>query len=266
MEATMGHIRLGVLPKYPRWKGVIGLLGNTETPASEVVGVADKALDGVEEMLSSESAQSCVGYCIWLLAQLTLASRGEDFETDVTKLGVQTAEHTSATEFLAKTSRVVTCHLSDLTPHTALNNIAGLALRETLTRTVGVHARTLFGTGLVDVQLALKKYSTHRQFSALLHVYFTAFLRRTLRFIIDKEIANHLGPGNRFEDIQDIKEFEDALEIFASQTSRIVDEFSGGWYSKRAWQQGAISESDTMRFVHVALDKLRADLELNEVQ
>lgn len=259
----MGHIRLGVLPKYPRWRAVIGLLDNTEVFAFDV---ADKVLDGVEEMLASESAQSCIGYCIWLLAQLALAARGEDFEANVIELGIRVGEGESATEFLTKASRVATSHLSDLAPQTALNNLAGLALREVLTNTIGTYARTLFGAGLTDVQLAFRRYSTQKQFSALVHTYFAAFLRRTLRFILDKEIANHLGPGKRFEDIQDMEKFEDELQAFADQTSRIIDTFSGGWYSKRVWQQGTISESDAERFVHIALKKLRADLDLSEIQ
>lgn len=259
----MGHIRLGILPKYSRWKAVIGLLDDTQVSASKV---ADKVLDGAKEALSSQSTQSGVGYCIWLLAQLTLAGRSEDLQAELARLGISVTDQTSAAEFLAKTSRVAAHHLSDLAPHTTLNNIAGLALREALTRTVGTQATTLFGAGLTDVQLALRKYSTHRQFSALLHVYFTAFLRRTLHLVVDKEIANHVGPGRRFASIQDMGDFEDALARFAGQTSRIVKEFSGGWYSKRAWEKGAISQADAARFVHVALNKLRADLDLNEAQ
>ena len=259
----MGHIRLGILPRYPRWKSVIGLLDETEVSASKV---ADKVLDGAKEVLSSESTQSGVGYCVWLLAQLTLAGRSGDFAVELARLGISVTKQTSAAEFLAKTSRVAARHLSDLAPHTTLNNIAGLALREALTRTVGTQATTLFGAGLIDVQLALRKYSTHRQFSTLLHVYFTAFLSRTLRLVIDKEITNHLGSGRRFESIQDMGDFEDALVRFAGQTSRIVEEFSGGWYSKQAWEKGAISQTDAARFVHVALNKLRADLDLSEAQ
>ena len=221
---------------------------------------------GRTTILTSESSRSSLGYCVWFLTQLTLASRSKDFKDNLARLGIQVVEHTSASEFMAQTSRIATRHLSGLIPHTALNGIAGLALREALTRTIGIQATTLFGADLADVQRALKSYSTSRQFSVLLHIYFSSFLRRILRFVIDKEIANHLGPGRRFENIQDMADFENALEAFAGQTSRIVDEFSGGWYSKRVWQQGTISKGDAARFVHVALDKIREDLDLNEVQ
>jgi hypothetical protein len=259
----MGHIRLGVLPKYPRWKAVIALLTDPDVPAANV---ADRVLDGTKGMLLSEAAQGSVGYCVWFLAQLTLAASGDQFRSEIAELGIEVTDQSSATEFLATTSRIATLHLSTLTPRNALNNIAGLALREVLTSTVGLYARTLFGADLPDVQRALRRYSTRKQFGKLLHTYFAVFLRRTLRFIIDKEIANHVGPGKRFQDLDAVEEFEDSLEVFASQTSRMIDEFSGGWYSKRVWQHGNISESDASRFAHIALKKLHADLELNQDQ
>ena len=259
----MGHIRLGVLPKYRRWKEVMALLDDDEAPVSSI---ADKVLDNSRGVLASPSAQASVGYCIWLLAQLTLAARGDDFNTTLAGLGVKVSEEMSAAEFLGMASRISTDYISTLTPHTAFNNLASLALREALTKTVGIQATTLFGAGIADVQLALRHYSSQSQFSKLLHVYFSAFLSRTLRYILDKEVANHLGPGMRFGSLQALDAFEGELDTFAGQTTRIVDEFSGGWYSKRVWQQGAISESDAMRFAHVAMGKLRADLELSEVQ
>lgn len=259
----MGHIRLGVLPKYPKWKSVIILLGDADVPVAQL---ADKVLDGSQDMLQSDSAQSSVSYCIWLLAQLTLASRKSDFGSELAKLGIQVDDRTTASLFLAKIAQSSSRQLSDFIPHTALNNIAGLALRETLTRLIGSRASTLFGAGLPEIQAALREYSTNRQFSAMVHVFFTSFLCRTLRLVVDKEIANHVGEGKRFETIQELGQFEDALEGFAGQTSRIVDQFSGGWYSKRIWQKGSISETDAAGFVHVALDKLTADLKLSEVQ
>jgi hypothetical protein len=257
----MGYIRLGVLPKTPKWRAVVGLLEDAQVPAAQV---ATQVIEGSKEILASKSAQSSVAYCIWLLTQLTQAARGNGFQSDLSELDIQTADQASASDFLIQVSRTATRHLSKLEPRTAFNNIAGLALREAITRTIGTHANTLFGSGLSDVQSALKRYSTSKQFSNLLHIYFASLLRRTLRFVIDHEITNHLGPGRRFENVQSLEEFEDSLGTFSNQTSRIVDTFSSGWYSKQLWQQGSISQEDAVRFVSIALKKLRADLDISE--
>jgi len=259
----MGHIRLGILPKHHRWQELIRYLDDPDISTSDVAG---KVIDNSKDILARDSVQSVLGYCVWFLAQLTLAARKRDLETTLAQLGLQVTQSTSAAEFLAQVSEVTSCHISAVAPYTALNTMAGLSLREALTRTVGIQATTLFGAGLLDVQLALKKYSTQKQFASLLHFFFTAFLRRTLQFVIEKEIANHLGPDRRLTDVNDLADFDAALEVFASQTSRIVDEFSGGWYSKRAWQQGDISQPDATQFVHIALQKLQSDLELSGVR
>ena len=259
----MGHIRVGVLPKYTKWKDVIGLLEDTDVPVTKV---ADKVLTNSNNILTSEPSISSIGYCIWLLSQLTLASREDDFLDRLAYIEIDVSESTSATEFLSRIISVATKQLSDITPQNAITNIADLSLRESLTRTIGLYANTLFGTGISDVQQSLSKFSTQKRFSDLLHIYFASFLRRTLLFVLDKEMANQLGPDKRFSSIDDIEDFELAIRRFASETTRIVDEFSGGWYSKRAWQQGDISEADATRFAHVAVRKLLDDLSLNEVQ
>ena len=92
----MGHIRLGILPRYAKWKDVISLLGDTEVPASQV---GHKVLDSSAEALETQSAQSSVAYCVWLIAQLTLASRSEDFKGTLARLGIHAGEETSPSSF-----------------------------------------------------------------------------------------------------------------------------------------------------------------------
>ena len=256
----MGHIRLGILPKYPKWKTVIEYLENQDIPAS---AVADKVIDATIDILSKDSSRSSVSFCIWFLAQLTIVSKENNYLERLNNLGINVNDDSSAVDFLAKVSRQSTINLSKLSPYTAINPIAGLALREALTKTIGQQSNTLFGSGIRETQLAFKKYSTQKQFSNLLHIYFSSFLRRIIRYVIDKEISNHIGEGRRFENIRELDAFEEALDVFASQTTRIVDEFSGGWYSKKLWLQGEITDIDSDQFVYIALRKLRSDLEIS---
>ncbi len=259
----MGHIRLGILPKTHKWKDVIEYLGDPDIP---VATIADKTLDNSQDILQNEISKSSVTFCIWLLSKMVLSAKDDDFTNILVSQGIDVTAKTNATRFITEASNFTSQQLNQITPRTAVNNIAALAFRETLTRTVGIYGKTLFGSQIVDIRLALKRYSTNKTYSNLLHMYFKSFLSRTLRFIIDKEIANHLGPGQRFKNVQQLVEFEDALDYYAEQTARIVDEFSGGWYSKKVWQTGDISKGDVEKFVHVALQKLRKDLELGQVQ
>lgn len=259
----MGHIRLGVLPKYPTWKSLINEL---DDPNLDVDELSNAVLLGANEVLQTDATKSCVSYCVWLLAQLVLASKSDDFSDSLSKIGILIRADTTALEFITNVSQISDRHLSKITPRTAINNIANISVREALAQTISIQSNSLFGTGAEDLQNALKHYSSQKQFSNLLHSYFSVFLRRTIRLVVDKEISNHIGPGTSFTNVQAINQFESKLSLFSGQTSKIVDSFSGGWYSKTVWQEGTISADEAYKFVYVALKKLRSDLDISRGQ
>ncbi len=259
----MGHIRLGIIPKTRRWSSIIAQLDDANIPT---VDIANSILNNVKDVLEGESAQSCVEYCVWLFSQLALSSKRKDFFEDISSLGINVDENTSAVEFLAKVSQLSGRKLADIRPHSAINNISSLALRETLTKVVGCQTNTLFGNNMENIQESLKKYSTQKQFSNLLHMFFSSFLERTLNFVLDKELSNHMGYEKRFSSITEIESFKGDISTFAGQTTRIIDTFSGGWYSNKIWKQGNISTKDASGFAFVALKKLRSDLSINQAE
>jgi hypothetical protein len=262
-DDDMGHIRLGVLPKNPTWNSIIRELESRDISAEEL---SDAVLTGANDILRTEATKSCVSYSVWLLAQLVLASKSENFSGELSKIGINITPDTSAIEFISNVSQVTNRDLSKIIPRTAINNIANISVREALTQTISVQSNTLFGSGTEEFKNALRKYSTQKQFSNLLHKYFSVFLRRTIRLVVDKEIGNHIGPQNTFENIQAVNQFESRLSSFSNQTTRIVDTFSSGWYSKKVWQEGTISSDEAGKFAYVALKKLRNDLEISRGQ
>jgi hypothetical protein len=256
----MGHIRLGVLPRYPRWKNVISMIEHDNGSPAEV---ATRTLAASADILSDPTSQETVGHCIWLLSYLALSAKHPDFRSRLSRIGIAVEPGSTATEFLASTFHVAASDPSLRRPSTAIASISDAAFRESLTRTVGMESHTIFGSGLDEVQRALRKYSTPTRFANLLHIYFASFVARTLRFVIDKEITNHLGAGRRFDYSGAMRDFQLAVDAFAGQTTRIVDSFSSGWYSKMSWQHGEITKSDAKQFSHVALTKLISDIDVS---
>jgi hypothetical protein len=55
-------------------------------------------------------------------------------------------------------------------------------------------------------------------------------------------------------------DFNAALDLHCREASRIIKEFSGGWYGKTLFQEGDISPDKASQFAHVAFKKLRAEL------
>jgi hypothetical protein len=112
---------------------------------------------------------------------------------------------------------------------------------------------------LEDIRLACRRYSAPERFAALARRYFTKFLNRTLSFFISKESLNSVGSGQKFQDLSELSRFNAAVEGYCYQSAKIVEQFAGGWYSRRNWQ-GGISETDAKAFTAVAIRKLAGEI------
>jgi hypothetical protein len=55
-------------------------------------------------------------------------------------------------------------------------------------------------------------------------------------------------------------DFNAALDLHCREASRIIKEFSGGWYGKTLQQERQVSQEDARKFAHIAFKKLRAEL------
>jgi hypothetical protein len=53
--------------------------------------------------------------------------------------------------------------------------------------------------------------------------------------------SEHVGPNKRFTAVSEHSDFNAALDLHCREASRIIKEFSGGWYGKTLFQDGDIS-------------------------
>lgn len=257
----MGHIRLGRLPKTREWKQVIALIADGQASVKDIAMSTVTAAAGAFSNFDSDPGLS---YCYWLLAQITWHARSDDFYEVLESLGLDICDETSALGFISKVSSHTASEVKGLGETTIFTEIAQLSMREVLTEIIGERSRTLFGTTPEDIRIACASLATKKQFGLLSRQFFSNFLNRTLQFFISKEISNYVGAGKSFEDIEAVEDFEIALDAFCYQSSKIVEDFAGGWYSKRNWE-GDISLEDAKKFVHVAIEKLRDELAMEVV-
>jgi len=80
----MGHVRLGRLPQTRNWRDVVGLLG-AAAPADRVAAASARAAEGSIGRAASDPALT---HAIWLLTQLPLAARAQDFPGALRGLGL----------------------------------------------------------------------------------------------------------------------------------------------------------------------------------
>lgn len=252
----MGHIRVGRLPKIKGWREVISLLDITNSSSAEVSIAIAKASKDYFNKVKTDPA---LVFSYWLLTQITYRARTNNFLEELSELGLNLRQITGALDFLSIVSNFARSEIKLRGENFPLCEFAQLSLREVLTETIGQQCQSLFGTTEEDIRLACRRYSNPNQFSKLARLYFSKVINRILQFFVSKESPNHVGSGRKFDDISKLTSFNDALEAYCYQSAKIVEVFSGGWYSKRNWQ-GEISEDDAKGFVAIAISKLQGEI------
>jgi hypothetical protein len=252
----MGHVRLGRLPKTRRWREVVDLLATSpmDTPA-----VAQATVEAAEGRLRELANDPSLVHCFWLLTRITWAARSSNFASSLADFGLESSP--SAIGFIAQLADVARSHARHHPESGPFSELSSLALRRALTETVGQSSKPLFESSVDDVRDALRPYSNSTQFGALAKRFFGDLLARTLRFFVDREVANNVGGGRPLATLDDSRRFSDALDLYARQSATIMERFGEEWYSKHNWEShGEISQEEAQGFVAHALRKLRSEL------
>jgi hypothetical protein len=252
----MGHIRLGTLPRTRKWIQVLDLIsGGAGTPE-----VAAATMEASQGGLIEAAKDPALAHTVWLLTQVPLAARGENFVPALRRLGLEVSNSPSLLEVVGAFTNAVDAHVRRTGGRTDLGEMAQLSAAETLTALGRPKTESLFGTTAADVQQALKSFSTTTQFSVLAREFFSRLTKRYLTYFLSRTLSNYVSGNGRFTSTDQHAEFNSALDLHCRQATRIVEEFSGGWFSKTKFFEGDITPEKTAGFVHVALKKIRAEL------
>lgn len=250
----MGHIRLGKLPRTRKWIQVLDLIDDGfGAPA-----VAASTMDASQGGLKDAGKDPGLIYSVWLLTQIPLAARKDDFSKELRRLGIDVSKNPDIFEITGGFTAAIDLHLKFNQGRTDLGEMAQMAAVETLT-TVGMPASdSLFGTPSENVQASLKSFSTQTQFSSLAREFFTRLTKKYLTYFLSRELSNFVEGGGkgRFANIEEHSKFNKALDLHCREATRIIQEFSGGWFSKTNYE-GGITPEKTAGFVSYALTKLR---------
>ena len=221
--------------------------------------VAALTATAAERGLAGAANDPALVESIWLLTQLSLAARTDDYVNRLKECGLRVQSAPSLMELTGAFSDVVDQKVDRLGSRTDLGEMAQLAATETISSVVGERLPTLFGTTAEDVRSCLGDFATPRNFSILAKDFFGRLTNRYLSYFLSRTLSNHVGRGNRFDNIQAHSEFNDALDVHCRQAARIVEEFAGGWFSKTNYE-GGITREAAGRFAHVAAKKINAEL------
>lgn len=253
----MGHIRLGSLPRTRKWGQVVGLIGVGAGTAQ----VANATINAADAGLSFAAKDKGVVETLWLLTQLPLAARSDDFAAALRSCGLSVSDSPGLMEIVGAVSDAIDLKMPNCKGRTDLGEMAQMAAAETLTEVVGSRTKSLFGTTSEDVQQAFSKIATNKQFSTFAKDFFARFTNKCMNYFLSRAMAHHVGEGQRFTTLSQQAEFTRALETHCKEAARIVEEFSGGWFSKKNWETGGdISRQDIAAFTGYAMTKLTTEL------
>ncbi len=253
----MGHIRLGDLPRTRKWGQVVALIGGGAGTAQ----VANATINAADAGLGFAAKDKGVVETIWLMMRLPLAARSENFAAGLRDCGLVVSDSPGLMEIVGAVSVAIDAKMPNSKGRSDLGEMAQMAAVETLTRIVGERTKSLFGTTPEDVKQAFSKIATNTQFSTVAKDFFSRFTNKCLSYFLSRAMAHHVGEGQRFTTLSQQAEFTKAIETHCREAARIVQEYSGGWFSLHRWDTGGnISREDIVRFTGYAMTKLTSEL------
>jgi hypothetical protein len=257
----MGHTRLGTIPKSRKWTAVVAELDRLEGAAipgglgfSESIAViAGRTLEAAEAGLNKAVNEQGLRYAFYLLSQLALSAREENWPQALQKIGIELSEDSSVFDLTVELQGAVDRHISAFSRPTDISEMAQRALGEAVSALAASAAVTLFGSGREELQRAIRSLSTKKGFSGLGQVFFARFVSRFLNFYLSR-----LTAGKLFQ-VGDVSSFNRALQEHCEQSALVVRDFCGEWFSKTEYLEG-IDLDNASRFVAVAVKKLQSEL------
>jgi hypothetical protein len=251
----MGHIRLKRLPVSRKWQQVVALLAE----GAKVRELAAASADAAEGALQSARRDPVLAHSLWLLTQIPIAARSPNFNAATRALGLNVSSNPTLVEVVAAFSDAVDRATLNASRRTDFGEMARMAAAESLSAIAGAGLPTLFGSSPDDVRLALGKLAAPDRFAHLARDFFARLTRHHLDYYLSRTLPNFVGAGKSLAAVADHSAFNSALDQHCRETSRIVEEFAGGWFSKTTFR-GGVTPEKARDFAFVALGKISAEL------
>lgn len=253
----MGHIHLGVLPKSKKWRNVVELLEGGAATQSVISASARAA----EADLLGAARDPVFVEAVRLLLSIPLAARSTDFAGALRQIGIGVDGEVSLFAIVSATMARLDTVGYQAGQRSDLGELAARSLARTLGDCIGGDLPGLFDITTADVQATTRKLSYSRGISYLTRSFFGDLVGTTLSYWLDRVLAQHVGKDRRFETVTARGDFDVALRQYSQEATRIIQEFSGGWYGKTLHEKGGFDGHDATVFGAVALKKINAELQ-----
>lgn len=257
----MGHVRLGQLPKTRPWRKVVELIAS----GASVAEVAKATVEASEKAL--KFVQKDVGFreASHLLAQIGIAASKDDPVAHLASVGVILPTNASLVDVALAISQGLERNINA----TGQRSDFGEKARGALVAAVTEHLENRLG-GLIsasgdEVMAAFKGLHTPKGFGEFGRSFFANLTNGCMEYFLTKTLGTHLGEGHAFQTMNQMGEFQRAMDTHCRESSKIVEEYCGDWFSKHRYEEGGnISRKSADGFGWFALEKMRKEFTLDE--
>ena len=238
------------LPASRSWQEVVQLLDEA-APAEAVIAEAARAAQSSFRCAADDPVYV---EAVRLLVALAQAGRTAEIRPSLRRQGLDLARSETLLDLLD----AVSLHLDRtgrLEP--GASDIAELARRALLAT---LHGRLqermpgLFSEQLGDLANALRHFSDPVGFSDLSRSFFTRMTSETLAYWLERSLSARIDDAARRD------AFDAALGQFSAEATRIIREFSSGWFAKHAFRSDEAPERATRAFAAIAFKKINDEL------
>jgi hypothetical protein len=255
----MGHIRLGQLPRTRKWRAVVDLVA----AGADVSQVANATINAADSAFSFVGDDSGYNQAVWLLTQLGIAGSSDNPLEHLRASGINLPDNTSLPEIASALTVALDDHVSQNGGHSDLGELAQRALVDSVVKRLEpkLQQSSLFNMPVDDTQRALREFRKQSEFSELSREFYARLTNECMGYFLTQTLATNLGDGQRFPTTNQMAQFEDALSTHCREASKIIEDFSGEWFSKHRYEEnGDISRESVKGFASWALKKMKDEL------
>ncbi|MHB9070133.1 MAG: hypothetical protein ACYC54_07165 [Sedimentisphaerales bacterium] len=252
----MGHVRLGKLARTKKWREVIELIA----AGADVSQVADATLKAAEEAFAYVKINDDKGFnqAAWIMVQLGIAAKKDDPIQHLRDNGIDIPSKTTLPGIISAISDAMDNHLDHHGERSDLSEIAHRALIGAVADTMRSKLEgRLFAVTSDDVKQVLGEFHKQKEFSDLSRGFFSKLTNGSMDYFLSQTLSSQVGEGQRFVSMNEKAQFDKALTTHCKEASKIVEEFSSGWFSKHMYTEGGeISRESVKGFASYAMKKM----------
>jgi len=253
----MGHTLLGQLKRTRQYKQVVALLAG----GAEAHQIAQAVIQLAEKHFNLAANDKVLVETIHTLMQLPIAARSTDYAAALREQGIEVRSAPTANELIVAVVESIDRKVPSATRRTDLGEIAQTVAAETLSGHLKDRLGLLYdGARPEDVQSALAITHTPKNFGEFARRFTAGVANQVLSYFLGPVMSSVTGGDGRFPTLAAAGAYRDALKTHTFEAAKIVEKFSGDWYSQVQRPGKGLTRDEVGKYAFGAFQKLSSEL------